>query len=174
VKVSEQKIEFYHELLDYFFYDNELKFRGVIAQKKGLDHEQYEQDHDDWYYKMFFYLFRYLINKQTPYLNAYLDYKDSLGGYKIEELKNVLRNNYHGQDLLKKIELVDSSHVNVIQLTDLFLGIMGYEERMKGKEKSPGKMNLVNYLKGELNINHFNQTMNDSKFNYLFWEPRKA
>lgn len=57
-KVSMSKIDFYLDLIDYFFDTAALSFRSVVATgKKKLDHNTYnESDYDNWYYKMYFQL----------------------------------------------------------------------------------------------------------------------
>jgi hypothetical protein len=55
VKVSPGKLDFYLDILDYFFDSEELRFRGVVVPDKSrLQHDRFSQEHDDWYYKMFF------------------------------------------------------------------------------------------------------------------------
>ena len=54
-KVSPAKVAFYRDVLDYFFDDDDLHFRAlIVANKAKLRHEDFEQDHDTWYYKMYF------------------------------------------------------------------------------------------------------------------------
>ena len=66
-KVSPGKADFYLELIDYFFEEKDLHFRGLIAEKEGLDHVKYYQDHDDWYYKMYFNLLKIIISPIDKY-----------------------------------------------------------------------------------------------------------
>jgi len=55
VKVSPAKVGFYLDLIDYFFDSPELHFRAlVIPDKSKLRHDAFGQDHDLWYYKMYF------------------------------------------------------------------------------------------------------------------------
>ena len=54
-KVSASKVEFYMNIVDYFFDDDDLHFRCIIVKdKKKLDHDRFNQTHDDFYYKMYF------------------------------------------------------------------------------------------------------------------------
>ena len=57
-KVSPAKIALYLDLVDYFFDDDDLHFRALVVPDKSLlQHESIAgQDHDTWYYKMYFYL----------------------------------------------------------------------------------------------------------------------
>ena len=51
-KVSEKKLNFYLDIVDYFFDDDDLSFRALVASKDCLNHERFNQTHDDWYYKI--------------------------------------------------------------------------------------------------------------------------
>lgn len=54
-KVSASKVEFYLDVVDYFFSNPALRFRGVVVpDKEQLDHARFHQDHNTFYYKMFF------------------------------------------------------------------------------------------------------------------------
>ena len=55
-KVSRSNQPLYLEIVDYFFDDDDLSFRAIIIPDKDkLQHGAVPgQDHDTWYYKMFF------------------------------------------------------------------------------------------------------------------------
>lgn len=58
-KVSPAKATFYLALIDLFLADERLRFRGLLVpDKTKLDHERFDQSHDDWYYKMYFTMLR--------------------------------------------------------------------------------------------------------------------
>ena len=53
-KVSPAKTAFYRHLIDYFFDDDDLHFRALVVPDKSiLNHEKFNQSHDDFYYKMY-------------------------------------------------------------------------------------------------------------------------
>ena len=53
-KVSPSKIEFYKDLIKYFFDNDLLHYRAVvIPDKKQLNHLKFSQTHDDFYYVTF-------------------------------------------------------------------------------------------------------------------------
>src|SRR5262249_46561583 len=63
-KVSPRWVAVYEDLIDYFFVDQALGFRGVVAHKVDLDHARFAQTHDDWYYKMYYQLLSNLLESQ--------------------------------------------------------------------------------------------------------------
>ena len=64
-KVSPAKIDFYMDVLSYFFEASELYFRAlIIPNKTKLLHDAFNHDHDTWYYEMYVELLKVLLNPQ--------------------------------------------------------------------------------------------------------------
>lgn len=56
-KVSPAKVDYYINVVSYFFNEVDLHFRSlIISDKMRLCHKDFKQDHNSWYYKMFFIL----------------------------------------------------------------------------------------------------------------------
>ena len=54
-KISKCKIEFYKDILKYFFENPKLRFRGLVVPDKSiLNHKKFCQTHDKFYYKMYY------------------------------------------------------------------------------------------------------------------------
>lgn len=107
-KVSPAKVEFYEEWLDYFFDDDDLHFRAVIVPDKGvLQHDTFQQSHDDWYYKMYFVLLSVLLKPENRY-RIYIDQKDSHSAAKAAHLHGVLCNNAYDFDrrILERVQAI--------------------------------------------------------------------
>ena len=144
-KISSNHFQLYMDIIDYFFDDDDLHFRGLMVPDKNiLQHEKFGQTHDEWYYKMFFTLLNPLISPYGRYIIS-LDYKDTHGGARINKLQEVLCNNFYDFDrsIIKQIILIKSHHVELLQLTDILIGALSYnlrnlsqrsEERRVGKE----------------------------------------
>jgi hypothetical protein len=63
-KVSPAKVDFYLELINYFFNNKDLHFRVlVIPDKSKLNHEEFSQNHDEWYYKMYFTMLKAILTQ---------------------------------------------------------------------------------------------------------------
>nr|NKB47276.1 DUF3800 domain-containing protein [Legionellales bacterium] len=79
VKVSPAKIEFYLDVLTYFFREKCLHFRAlIIPDKSSLNHSKFNHDHDTWYYKMYFDMLKVIFKPSASY-RVYLDIKDTRG-----------------------------------------------------------------------------------------------
>lgn len=174
-KVSAVKQDFYHELVDYFFDNQDLHFRAlVVPDKSKLDHDLYAQDHNVFYYKMFFYVLRNILNNGNRY-RVYLDIKDSLGREKIDVLSNTLHNAHYDFDrkLIETVQHIRSHEVEQLQLTDLFIGAIGYVNR--GLQSSEGKLDLINHIKRRSHKSLVRSTLpSEQKFNVFIWEPREG
>ena len=86
--VSQSKLQFYSELIDYFF-DTDLKFRAIGIQKEQIKLEAPNTMYDDFYYKMYYRLLNYKIDT-TDHYNVFLDIKDTWSNTKANKLKDIL------------------------------------------------------------------------------------
>lgn len=173
VKVSPSKEQFYRDLVDYFFDDDDLHFRAlVIPDKSRLRHVAFNQDHDTWYYKMYFDLLKVLLEPHTEY-RIYLDIKDTRSAEKVRDLHNVLCNNMYDFEykIIKRIQTIRSHEVEQLQLADLLLGIISYANR--GLKTSPGKSALVERMRERSNYSLTKTTLlREDKVNLFRWEAR--
>jgi hypothetical protein len=169
-KVSMAKLEFYKELIDYFFDDDDLHFRVLIVpDKTKLEHERYSQSHDQFYYKMYFDLLKVIMDPSSSY-EIYLDKKDSQGWEKVKTLENILRTNHYdySRQVIKKVQQVDSSEIITMHLTDLLTGAVAYANRHLSSNAA--KVELVNRVKKRSGYNLSQSTLlKESKFNIFRW-----
>ena len=169
-KVSTSKIKMYKELIDLLYNEN-IAFRGWIAHDKmSLDHELFHQTYDDWYYKMYYFLFNYIISEGLVNYNIFLDIKDTRSYMKNLKLKNILT--HYGFYNVNKVQSVRSDEVQLIQLTDLVIGAISY--KLRNLKTSGAKLELVNYIENKFNVSLFeNSQKNNKKFNIFHWRSQK-
>lgn len=171
VKVSPSKLSMYKELIDYFFNDESLHFRAVVADKSKLNHQKYSQTHDDWYYKMYFQMLNNIFNPSNQY-NVYLDIKDTRSSDKINRLHQILINsNYDwSHTIIKNMQPIRSEEVQIMQLTDILIGALSYINR--GLYGSNAKLEIIDLIKRESGKSLVNSTyVSETKFNIFVWEP---
>jgi hypothetical protein len=170
-KVSKAKQAFYCEIVDYFFDNPDLHFRGlVVPDKSKLKHDVHGQDHNLFYYKMFFYVLRNILENGSRY-RVYLDIKDTLGREKIDELRKVLHNAHYDFDrqAIETIQHVRSHEMEQLQLTDLFIGALAYVHR--GLTSNEGKLAVIERIKQRSGKNLIYSTLpSERKFNVFIWE----
>jgi hypothetical protein len=173
-KVSAGKLDFYLDVVDYFFDDDDLEFRAVVATKSGLDHAKFGQSHDSWYYKMMFYLVRNVVSS-TAKSHIYLDKKDTRGGIKVAKLHDVIANSVYDFDRrkIRRVQIVESHHVGLMQLADLLLGAVNYANR--GLETSDAKLQVVERIRERSGIQLTHSTvLSATKFNIFCWQPHRT
>jgi len=169
-KVSPGKLDYYLGLVDLFFDDPDLHFRGVIVpDKRLLDHKLYEQSHDDWYYKMFFRMLEVIIDPQSCY-RIYIDIKDTRSEQKRAKLEEVLRTSRYdfAGVLVERVQQIRSHESELMQLADLLIGAVCYNNReLSG---SMAKLELVARIQ-EQSGRSLQQTtwLREPKFNLLRW-----
>ncbi|MDH4203630.1 MAG: DUF3800 domain-containing protein [Phycisphaerae bacterium] len=147
VKVSANKQQFYLDLVEYFFNCPDLYFRALfIPDKSKLRHKDYDQTHDDWYYKMYFIMLKQIFSPHDQYY-IYIDIKDTRGARKIRKLHEILCNNMYdfSRAIIQDVQLVRSHEIEQIQLTDLFIGAISYLNR--GLSSNSTKNRVIDKIK---------------------------
>jgi len=175
VKVSQSKLAFYMDLVDYFFDDDDLHFRAlVVSDKSLLRHDDFDQSHDTWLYKMYFYLLRNIISTDYRYY-IYIDIKDTRSGPKLEALWDVLSHaNYDfSRTIIKRLQAIRSDESQLLQLTDLMLGVMSAATR--GNTESEAKKALIKRVQDRSRFSLTRSTLpSEQKFNIFQWQPRNG
>lgn len=168
-KVSPSKINYYKELIDYFFGNDELRFRALIIDKTQLNHGKFNQTHDDWYYKMYYQLLLNLVEpKQENYI--YLDIKDTKSAKKVEGLKKYLSFKLmdYEFEIIKNIQSMNSQESTLMQLADLLIGAIGYRNRKiyDNDNYSVAKRDLMMYVVDKSGYSLTKSTfLSEKKFN---------
>lgn len=171
VKVSRGQQAFYLDLLDYFFDNDDLHFRALIVPDKSkLRHELYGQDHDTWYYKMYFDMLKVILDPDARY-RIYVDIKDTRSATKINRLHDVLCNNIYDfqRQIIERVQTVRSHEVELLQLTDLLVGIISYVNR--GLSSNAAKVALVERMRvrSGYDLTRTN-LLRESKVNLFVWQ----
>lgn len=169
-KVSPAKQQFYLDVLNYFFDNKDLYFRAlIIPDKSELKHDLFGQDHDTWYYKMYFNLIKVILSPHCRY-RIYLDIKDTRSASKIARLHEVLCNNIYdfSRNIIERIQTVRSHEVEIMQITDLLMGAISYINR--GLCSSVAKNSMVELMKKRSGYNLTQTTLlRENKVNLFRW-----
>lgn len=172
-KISPRHVSLDLDIVDYFFDDDDLHFRGVVIPDKSLlQHERFSQTHDLWYYKMFFTLLKVILDPHNSY-HIFLDMKDTRGEDRICKLHEVISSNFYdfSRSIVKDINLVRSHQVNIVQVTDILTGALTYLHR--GLSSNLGKQKIVERIVERSGYNLFHNTLyRELKFNLLVWKPQ--
>lgn len=162
-KVSPTNKFFFKQLVDYFFDNDDLHFRGIIIPNKKENFSN--KTHDDFYYDMYFDLVKVIFDPQNSY-NVYIDIKDTLGNEKVNQLGEVLRNNQYDYEkkIIKKIQQIRSHEIEILGLTDLIIGALSYLHREL--KTSETKLYLIDRIKKRSTYSLVQSTLyKEEKFN---------
>lgn len=170
-KVSMSKIDYYSDIVNYFFDNDYLHFRVlVIPNKEELRHDLYGQTHDQFYYKMYFDMLKTILDPQNSY-NIYIDIKDTQSQQKVEKLHNVLCNSQYDFDkkIIKRVQQVESKHVELVALADFFIGAVSYLHRELTSSKA--KLQLIETIRQRSGYTLKTNTLyRENKFNVFIWK----
>lgn len=173
-KISPCNLNLYLDLVDYFFDNDNLHFRTLIVPDKSkLDHEKYNQTHDQWYHKMYFDLLKIIFHKSSSYY-VYIDIKDTHSGENIKKLQEVCSHNAYdiNNQIIKHIQPIRSDEVQLMQIVDIFTGAMGYRYNNMdcNKSISSAKVEVVNRIIQRSGSNLLKNSLpSDQKFNIFIW-----
>lgn len=174
-KVSPAKKDFYLDVLDYFFDDDDLHFRAlVVPDKRQLRHVAFGQDHNIFYYKMFFILLKVLFSPSNQY-RTYLDIKDTRSGATVAKLQDVLCNNMYdfSRKIIERVQTVRSHEVQILQLADLLIGAVSYANRELAG--NAGKEALVARMRKRSGYTLRRTTLlREEKVNLFIWQAAEA
>lgn len=174
-KVSPAKQEFYLDVIDYFFDSKDLHFRGLFVPDKSiLQHDDFSQSHDTWYYKMYFTMLKQVLSPSQIY-HIYLDIKDTRSSEKTAMLHDVLCTNMldFSRKIIGHVQVVHSQEVQQIQLTDLLIGAVSYVNR--DLKESHAKVVMADRIKQRTGYSlKLTTLLKEEKFNLLRWRASEA
>lgn len=173
-KVSRSKLDYYKDVINYFFDDDDLSFRAlVVPNKNELDYQKYNHTHDTFYYKMYFGMLKAILSPENSHC-IYIDIKDTRSKEKVHKLEQVLRNDRYDyqKKIIKRVQQVRSHEVEILQLSDLLIGAMSYINR--GLNTSQAKNELIDLIKERSKYSLLKSTLlKEKKFNIFIWESQK-
>jgi hypothetical protein len=174
-KVSPAKVTFYLETVEYFLSNDLLRFRAlVIPDKSRLNHDAFDQDHDTWYYKMYYSMLKVIIAPDDRF-RIYVDIKDTRSANKMRKLHDCLCNTIYDFDqaIIERVQTVRSHEVEQLQLADLLIGAVRHAQG--GATGDGPKDKLVQLIQQRTRYRLTRSTLlNERKFNVLIWQPSEA
>lgn len=168
-KISPSNLELYKGFINYFFIDDDLRFRGTIIKNKSRLRFTKKNTKSDFYYKMLYYIIIKRINPENRY-NIYLDIKDTNSAKKIQTLKRYLNQtklDCNVSEVVKSIQTIRSYESNILQLTDIILGAIVHLNN--GYSESKAKAELISYIKEKSEKSLIRSTLlSEPKLNVFF------
>jgi len=175
-KVSPAKLPFYMDIIDFFFREDAINFRGlIVTNKQDLNHSYFnEGSHDSFYYKMYYQMLVPILKLSNSY-NIYLDIKDTRSADKVRFLQEVLCNALYdfNRTLIPIIQNIRSGESHLLQLADFFTGAIGYRNRFH-----PGESKAKNVIVETITKRNGRDLVGctplwEEKFNLFSFSPRR-
>ncbi len=176
--ISSSRLPLYRALVDFFF-ENPIDFRCILVKYKDrLNHEAYNQgSHDNYYYKLVYYLLQSATNPPVDQYKVFLDIKDSRGKERLSKIEEVLNNKYLGNSPFIYFQHIRSDENVLLQLTDLFIGAITFKNRGKHLEENtnPAKIELIAYIESKSGYLLDEGTEPwETKFNIFDHQPKQS
>lgn len=173
-RVSRSRLDFFLNVIDWFFGSPDLHFRVLVVKNKAaLDHAAFNKSsHDVFYYKMYFSLLNKIISPTESY-NVYIDIKDTRSKIKVQDLREILCNDQYDftGEMIAKIQQVRSHEVELLQLADFLIGATSYRHR--DLHSSDAKLAIINRIEEKKQATLLHSTaLSEQKFNVFVFTPR--
>lgn len=171
-KIDKKTEKLYLDIINYFFNNDDLKFRVIVVDKTKLDHEKYNQTENDFYHKAYYDMLKYIIIPGN-YYNIYPDIKDTNSYYYHQVMLDYLRIKMSdtNKKTIKKVQPIRSYEAPILQINDILIGALSYYYRnLSGNSV---KLNIINEIK-KLYQNDFDTSSyySNTKFNIFIWRSR--
>jgi len=145
-KISPRYIDFYKELLDYFFQTEQLRFRIVLIEAQKVDHIGFNnKDSELGFYKFYYQLLHHWIFDFNQY-SIFVDFKVNRNKSRLKELRKVLENANLTSNI-NQVQGLPSEQSLGIQLADFLTGLVSakFNEEISGK----AKIELIDYAENK-------------------------
>lgn len=171
-KVDKKTEKLYLDIINYFFNNDDLKFRVIVIDKTKLDHEKYNQTENDFYHKAYYDMLKYIIIPGNFY-NIYPDIKDTNSYYYHQVMLDYLRIKMSdaNKKTIKKVQPIRSYEAPMLQINDILIGALSYYYR--NLSSNSVKLNIINKIR-KLYQNNLDISSNysNTKFNIFIWRSR--
>ncbi len=171
-KIDKKTEKLYLDIINYFFNNDDLKFRVIVIDKTKLDHEKYNQTENEFYHKAYYEMLKYIIIPGNSY-NIYPDIKDTNSYYYHQVMLNYLRIKMQdtNKKTIRKVQPIRSYEVPILQINDILIGALSYYYRSLSGNSV--KLNIVNEIK-KIYQNNFDTSSyySNTKFNIFIWRSK--
>jgi Protein of unknown function (DUF3800) len=125
-KLSPNHKDFYWALLELFKSESSLCFRCLVVDRNILDHGKYNLGDDELgFYKLYYQMLGNWLKPGCSY-HIYLDWQRNKTQKRFVDLRDILRRKLMGKAKIACLEPVSSHNLPLLQLSDLFIGAVGY------------------------------------------------
>lgn len=173
-KISNSNVEMYKDIFSYISEMSKLGLFGirgiVIKGKKNI-----VGDFDEFYHKMYYLLFKTILDNTLKYYSGYtlfLDNKDTYSNIKVPVIGKYLSNSIYNFTTLNSICADSKEHI-LIQVSDIIAGALTYKNRFL--DTSSAKLSLIKHIEVKFGVNLLKTTPKSRlDFNIFVWKSQHA
>ena len=173
-KVSQTKLPAYQAWVNCLLNNTDVDFRCIVIDTHLLDHQTFNKgDRELGFYKFYYQLVSRNMQAESLY-SLYTDDRTNRKNNRLEVLR-IVSNRYwkkkSGVEPLRAVEPRSSHDEDLLQLTDVILGAIGYA--WNNNNNSPAKLELVAYIAKQLGWPSLQVATPPSftRFNIWHWRP---
>jgi len=161
-KISAKSLPFYFSLIDYFFSNENMRFRTILIDSRKVDLFLFhDEDAELGFYKFYYQLIHNWIYDFNEY-EIYTDIKTNRLPDRLAVLKNVLINS-NLSSKIRSIQALPSKEVILIQLADLLTGAVN--AKFNQSVTSQSKLAIIERIEYRLKKEIIPTSKSEEKFN---------
>jgi len=171
-EVSHGKMNVYKEFVDVFFNHGVAEFRCLVVDTHKIDKAYHKGDRETAFYEFYFQALSRNLRLEDEYL-VFTDNRQNRQSNRLTDLKS--KTNYHWllkgatTSLVRNVEPRDSKAEDLLQITDVLLGAVGYD--IEERAESPAKVEIVRHIAASIGCDRLRDHWGrDTRFN--IWKFR--
>jgi len=175
-KVNNKNLSIMKKLIDHFFTTYNVNFYCIVLYKGNMDFNKYFNNNFFKVYQSFTILLLKKSIQKNEITSVIADHYSTPYEDEFEAKVRNYVNNHNKKLSIHSIVRMHSKGCNLIQLTDLLIGAVNYEFKVKNnllKNPTQSKLELLKYLKNKIKISDLRQNIKLGKFNVIIFNPIK-
>ena len=163
--VSNNKVDFYLELVDLFFSYPDLMFRTVVIDASKVQNDVFNNsDQELGYYKFYYQLLNHWLTAPDNY-RIYTDQKTNKDKMRLNELRRILNVNRGIQTSIELIQAINSKESLLLQMENILMGAVGFKYNFGDAGVSIAKKRIVSHIESHIGKPIGHTSPSEQKFN---------
>lgn len=163
--VSNNKLDFYLDLVDFFFGRSDLMFRTVVIDAAKVQNDVFNNsDQELGYYKFYYQLLNHWLVANDTY-RIYTDQKTNKDKKRLKELHRILNCTRGAGTTIDLIKAIDSKESLLLQMENILMGAVGYKYNWGDNGVSSAKQQVVRRIEYHIGRAIRHTSASEQKFN---------
>ena len=150
-QISNSKKNYFLDLIRLFFSEEGVNFRCIVIPTAKLNHGQFNQSADDFYYKAQYIMLKNIVAKRWATFKIFLDYKDAWSNVRGQRLAEYLNSTYVLRHSDFACQPVRSNESIMLQTADVLIGAVASKNNRPNTKVQAKKdvISLIEELSGQ-------------------------